>query len=186
MNRYIDAGLLILLAGHLTTPALAADLSDISNFREYSADFASSGQPTESQFARLQAEGFERIIYIAFSTGGKAIANEDEIVKKLGMDYVHIPVIWDKPSKADFYAFAAVMQRDPDRKTLLHCQVNYRATAFSFLYRVIYQDVPVNIAKADMNTVWQPDQNWRELIFSILEENGRSADCVGCNWASDE
>ena len=27
---------------------------------------------------------------------------------------------------------------------------------FLFLYRVLYQDVPVAQAKADMNTIWKP------------------------------
>ena len=173
----------LVLCGVATT-AIAAELSDISNFREYSSGFASSGQPTQEQLELLKSEGFERIIYIAFSDSGKAVANEDVIVKDLGMEYVQIPVIWDKPSASDFYAFADVMQRYPDKKSLLHCQINYRASAFSFLYRVLYQDVPVAEAKADMNSVWQPDEIWRELIFSIMEENGKSAQCGGCDWDS--
>lgn len=158
------------------------ELSDISNYREYSPAFSSSGQPSAEQLALLKEAGFERIVYIAFSNSGKALANEDVVVKELGMDYVHIPVIWDQPTTADFYAFAGAMQRNPDRKTLLHCQVNYRASAFSFLYRVLYDDVPIAKAKADMNTVWEPNETWRKLIFEILEENGRSPHCDGCTW----
>lgn len=172
--------------GQFMASACAADLSDISNYRQYSATFASSGQPTKKQLAMLQADGFERIVYIAFSSGGKAIADEDVLVKELGMDYIHIPVTWDKPSKSDFYAFASVMQREPDRKTLLHCQVNYRATAFSFLYRVLYQGVTVAAAKADMNSVWQPNEVWRDLIFDVLDDNGISPDCEGCDWTVKE
>lgn len=160
----------------------ASELSDISNYREYSPNFSSSGQPTKEQLALLKDEGFERIVYIAFSNSREAFADEDVVVKELGMDYVHIPVIWDKPTAADFYAFAGSMRRDADRRTLLHCQVNYRASAFSFLYRVLYEDVPVVQAKADMNTVWQPNSTWRELIFEILEENGKSPHCEGCDW----
>ena len=169
------------LFGGLTT-AFAADTSEISNYREYAPNFASSGQPTKKQLKLLKTVGFERIIYIAFSNSGKAFADEDVIVKELGMEYIHIPVVWDDPSASDFYAFADVMQRDTDKKSLLHCQVNYRASAFAFLYRVIYQDVPIAIAKSDMNSVWQPDETWRSLIFSILEENGKSAQCEDCDW----
>lgn len=179
INRILAA---MLVLGAVITTAVAAELSEISNFREYSPGFASSGQPTGEQLELLKSEGFERIIYIAFSDSGNAFANEDVIVKKLGMEYVHIPVIWESPTVADFYAFADVMQRYPDKKSLLHCQVNYRASAFSFLYRVLYQDVPVAVAKADMNTVWQPEETWRLLIFFILEENGKSAQCEGCSW----
>jgi len=164
----------------------ANELSDISNYREYSPSFASSGQPSRKQLELLKDEGFERIVYIAFSNSGKAFADEDVVVKELGMDYVHIPVIWDQPTAADFYAFAGSMQRDADRKTLLHCQVNYRASAFSFLYRVLYEDVPVAEAKADMNSVWQPNETWRSLIFGILEENDKSPHCDGCSWKVDE
>ncbi len=164
----------------------ANELSGISNYREYSPSFASSGQPTRKQLELLKVEGFERIVYIAFSNSGKAFADEDVVVKELGMDYVHIPVIWDQPTAADFYAFAGSMQRDADRKTLLHCQVNYRASAFSFLYRVLYEDVPLAEAKADMNSVWQPNETWRNLIFGILEENDKSPHCDGCSWKVDE
>jgi len=166
----------------ITSSVNADELSIITNFRGYSPGLASSGQPLEMQFEMLKSEGFERIIYLAFTNSGKAIEGEDVIVKDLGMEYVHIPVVWEKPLASDFYAFADVMQRYPDKKTLVHCQVNYRASAFSFLYRVIYQDVPVATAKADMNKVWQPDETWRKLIFSILEENGKSAQCNRCSW----
>ncbi len=164
----------------------ANELSDISNYREYSPTFSSSGQPTKEQLEMLKDAGFERIVYIAFSNNGGAIADEDVVVKELGMDYVHIPVIWDQPTASDFYAFAGSMQREADRKTLLHCQVNYRASAFSFLYRVLYEDVPIADAKADMNSVWLPNETWQNLIFEILEENGKSPHCDICLWEIDD
>lgn len=162
----------------------AQSLNDVTNYREYSPTFASAGQPTQAQLSLVKDAGFERIVYIAFSTDGNAIANEDKLVRDLGMDYVHIPVVWNAPTVADFENFAAVMQRDPDQKTLLHCQVNARASAFAFLYRVLHDDVPVGEAKADMNTVWAPNDTWRELIFDVLGAHGVSPDCAGCNWES--
>jgi len=163
-----------------------AELSDIRNYRAYSPSFASAGQPTREQLAQVGEAGFERVVYIAFSNSGSAISDEDAVVKDLGMDYVHIPVIWDAPTKSDFYAFAGVMQREPNRKTLLHCQANYRASAFAFLYRVLYLDVPIAEAKADMNSVWTPNETWRDLIFAVLEDNGVSPDCAGCDWTPAE
>jgi len=177
MKKFMGKLAIVLALSGVISSTSAAELSDISNYREYSPNFASSGQPTKTQLEQLKSEGFELIIYIAFSNSGDAFANEDVIVKELGMEYVHIPVIWDKPSASDFYAFADVMKRYPDKKSLLHCQVNYRASAFSFLYRVIYQGVSVATAKVDMNSVWQPNETWQKLIFSILEENGKSAQC---------
>ncbi len=159
-------------------PALAA----ITNFRQYSPVFASAGQPTREQFTTIKENGFERVVYIAFTNNPNAVADEDIVVKGLGMEYMQIPVDFNNPLPADFYAFADSMRRNTDKKTLLHCQVNARATAFSFLYRVIFENVPVATAKADMNTVWQPNEVWRDFIFTVLAENNISPECPECDW----
>jgi protein tyrosine phosphatase (PTP) superfamily phosphohydrolase (DUF442 family) len=168
-------------AAQVQEPANPA-LSQILNFRQYSDTFASAGQPTAEQFNTVRDAGFERVIYLAFTNNPNAVPNADQLVKSLGMDYVHIPVDWARPTTQDFYTFADAMRRDTDRKTLLHCQVNARATAFSFLYRVIYEDVPVAQAKADMNSVWQPNETWRDFIFTVLAENDVNPECEGCDW----
>lgn len=159
-------------------PALAG----IVNFRQYSDSFASAGQPTLEQFTTLKENGFERIVYIAFTNNPNALPDEDQVVKGLGMEYMQVPVDFNNPLPSDFYAFADSMRRNTDKKTLLHCQVNARATAFSFLYRVIYEGVPVAAAKTDMNTVWQPNPVWRDFIFAVLAENNISPDCEDCDW----
>ncbi len=183
---FLAAILLITAAVQAQEPAPEASmakLEDILNYREYSPLFASAGQPTSAQLEAVRDSGFERVIYIAFSNNPNALANEDQLVKALGMDYLHIPVDWNKPTARDFYTFADAMQRDTQMKTLLHCQINARATAFSFLYRVIYEGVSVAEAKQDMNTVWKPNEVWRDLIFAVLEENGKSAECDSCDWS---
>ena len=180
MTRLIQATIFAML---FASAHAAAELAEIRNYKEYSATFASAGQPDEAQLALLKEAGFERVVYIALSNSRGAIEGEDAIVKEdLGMDYVHVPVIWDAPTTTDFYAFAGAMQREPDKKTLLHCQANFRASAFAFLYRVIYQDVPMATAKADMNSVWEPNDTWQALIFDVLEDNGLSPHCDGCDW----
>ena len=179
------------LLGALSTNAFAVEptdptLADITNFRQYSATFASSGQPTKDQFSAIAENGFERIVYIAFTNNANALPDADQVVKGLGMEYMHIPVTWDNPLPSDFYAFADSLRRDTDKKTLLHCQVNARATAFSFLYRVIYEGVSIAEAQADMNTVWQPNETWRDFIFAVLAENGMSSECEECDWTPSQ
>lgn len=173
---------LLILVASVAQNASAAELADISNYREYSPMFSSSGQPSREQLELLRERGFKRVIYIAFTNSGKAFSDEDQVVKKLGMDYVQIPVDWENPTPGDFHAFAGAMQTGPQKRTLLHCQVNYRASAFSFLYRVIYEGVPLADAKRDMNSVWKPDETWQSFIFSVLEEKGISPKCDGCDW----
>jgi protein tyrosine phosphatase (PTP) superfamily phosphohydrolase (DUF442 family) len=173
---------LILLIAMAPGLSVSAELEDIRNYREYSSVFASSGQPSKEQLQTVKEAGFERVIFIGVSSSRSAISDEDVTVKGLGMDYIHIPVIFDAPTKSDFYAFAAAMQHERGRKTLLHCAGNFRASAFAFLYRVLYEDVPLVEAKAAMNDVWQLNEAWRQLIFDVLADNDVDPSCNGCSW----
>ncbi|NKB32843.1 MAG: phosphatase [Pseudomonadales bacterium] len=160
----------------------APALAEITNFRQYSDRFASAGQPTREQFQAVADNGFERVVYIAFTNNPNALPDADQVVKQLGMEYMQVPVDFSNPLPDEFYAFADAMERNRDKKTLLHCQVNARATAFSFLYRVIYDDVSVEDAKADMNTVWQPNDVWRDFIFEVMAQNDVDPNCASCDW----
>ncbi|MBK81419.1 MAG: phosphatase [Gammaproteobacteria bacterium] len=182
-HRLLAAGLAVAwAAAPAALEPVPEPLAEVVNFRQYDPLFASAGQPTREQFGALRDAGFDRVVYLAFSNSRNALPDEDVVVKGLGMDYLHVPVDWEQPRHEEFETFAAYMRQSPASKTLLHCVVNARATAFSFLYRVIYQDVPVAQAKADMNTVWQPTETWRDFIFEVLARHGRSPDCDGCDW----
>ena len=164
----------------------ADDLSGIVNYREYSPQFSSSGQPTAKQLGVVSNAGFTRVIYLAFSDNHTAIETEDRVVKKLGMDYVHIPVDFENPTQADFEDFSAVINRDNAKRTLLHCQINLRASTFSFLYRVIYGGVPIAEAKLDLDAIWVPDKVWYKFIVDVLQQHGLSHECDECDWAENE
>ena len=174
-----------LIAAFVPACVVADDVKEIVNYREYSEYLSSSGQPDEGQLRAAKQAGFERVVFLAFSDDEGSLPHEDRIVEETGMAFVHIPVIWDRPTIGDFQAFAGAMQQQPGKKTLVHCQVNFRASTFSFLYRVLYEDVPMAQAKQDLNSVWVPNATWRKLIFAILEENGRSPDCDACLWEGD-
>lgn len=184
-NNYcrLITGFLLLLANL----GLAADeVAEITNYRQYSPYFSSSGQPVAGQFRALQEAGFQRVVYLAFTDNKTAVEHEDRLVKSLGMDYLHLPVDFEQPDIADFEDFAAVLNRDKNIRTLLHCQVNWRASTFSFLYRVIYDGVPMAQAKADLDAIWQPDRVWYRFIVEVLSRHGLSADCDDCDWGSNE
>ena len=102
------------------------------------------------------------------------------------MTYLHIPVDFQTPLVSEYELFAAAMKQAPQAKTLLHCQVNFRATAFSLLYRVIEQGVPLKEAKAVMNSIWTPNAAWTQFILAVLEKNGIDSACDGCDWTPSE
>jgi len=171
----------------LVAPVAGAEtLTEIPNYRAYSPTLSSSGQPSAEQLEAVKEAGFERVIFLAYADSNGSLPNEDHIVERLGMQFAQVPVDWEAPQASDFYTFAAIIKQAPESRTLVHCQVNFRASTFSFLYRVLYDGVPVDQAKDDLNSVWVPNETWRALIFRILAENGVSADCDACLWEGTE
>ncbi|OUS13385.1 hypothetical protein A9Q89_03095 [Gammaproteobacteria bacterium 53_120_T64] len=164
----------------------AGELSAINNYLQYSSYFASSGQPSAEQLEDVANAGFKRVIYLAFSNSKTAIEIEDHVVKSLGMDYLHIPVDLERPTRRDFDNFSAVMKNNKKQKTLLHCQINKRASSFSFLYRVIYAGVPMGEAKRDLDSIWQPNKIWYQFMVEVLKQHGHSHLCDGCDWGANE
>ena len=179
-------GLVASAAFLVTAAAFAASgLDDITNYREYSPLLSSSGQPKRKQFSLIRDAGFERVIFLAPYDSHGSFEEEADIVPELGMEYVHVPIVWDAPRDSDFETVARAMLADPDKKTLIHCQVNFRASSISFLYRVIHGRVPIAEAKEDLDSVWVPNDTWREYIFATLAAHGISPDCDTCIWETD-
>ena len=72
----------------------------------------------------------------------------------------------------DFESFAAVMQTSERGRTLVHCEVNYRASVFGFLYQVIYEGVDVDDAMSMMQSIWVPNDTWQAFIGRVIDEKG--------------
>ena len=116
---------------------------EIYNFRPVDARLATSGQPSEEQLAALAQDGFEVIVNLALHDNPRySLRGEPGLVRSLGMAYVHIPVQFTAPTKADLLAFFAAMDTHHHRKVLIHCAANKRVTAFLGLHRVLRQGWP--------------------------------------------
>ena len=51
---------------------------------------------------------------------------------------MNIPVDWENPQEADFERFSTTLAGAGERRVLVHCQMNMRASMFTFLYRVTH------------------------------------------------
>jgi len=176
---------LLVLGAALALPVTAA-VEEIVGFKRYSDTFASAGQPTAEQIPAIKAAGFERIIYLAFSDNPGALPDEDRLAFAQGLGFAHLAVDFANPTVADFRAFSGLMAAEPEAPTLVHCQVNYRASAFSALYRIIYLGVPAEEAFAAMATVWDPQDHpqWIDFIRAVLADAGRLDACGPCERAA--
>jgi uncharacterized protein (TIGR01244 family) len=143
---------------------------NITNLTILNDSLWTSGQPTHAELAEVAAAGFEVVINLALPTSDNALPDEAELVQSLGMEYVHIPVAWEAPQPGDLLRFMDTMDTRLNRKILVHCALNYRASAFTALWRVLRQGWEKEKAFAVQETIWQLDDYpiWKIFVTSAL------------------
>jgi uncharacterized protein (TIGR01244 family) len=151
-------------------------VSSIYNYRPVDAKLATSGQPTEEQLAAVARDGYEVVINLALHDDPRySLRDEAASVQSLGMQYVHIPVQFAKPTEPDAEAFFSAMERHGGKRILVHCAANMRVSAFLGLYRVLRQGWKREDAFDVMRTVWEPNKTWSAFIERMLGGNDRAA-----------
>ena len=134
------------------------------NTVEVSPRLVTSGQPDAQELRTLKARGFEAVIYLAPPTAHDAVADEPRIVGGQGLVFINLPMRFDDPTDADFDAFAALLEGLGERKVLVHCQINLRASSMVFLYRAIVLKDDPRLAYEAVHKVWVPDDVWKRFI----------------------
>src|SRR4026208_1222596 len=112
-----------------------ARVETIINYYELAGGLVSSGQPTPEEFAAIRDAGYQVIINLVPASAQMALANEADVVREMGLEYIHIPVIWDSPQVNDLKQFTDAMNKNRGKKVFVHCEVNYRASSYLYLYR---------------------------------------------------
>jgi len=69
---------------------------NLPNYIKINEQISTSGQPIKKQFKKIAKEGFEVVINLAMHNKG-ALKEEDKIVSKNGMMYIHLPITWKDP-----------------------------------------------------------------------------------------
>lgn len=166
--------LLAPLAAVLSTPAAhAAEPARFQapNLVEISPTLVTCGQPNAAALKTLAAHGFAADIYLAPLTVYDAVRDEPEIVRGQGLEFVHIPIAFNEPDEADFARFTEAMATLRERKVLVHCQVNMRASSMVFLHRVIVGREAPEAAYDAVTKVWSPNGTWRRFIVTMLQRH---------------
>ena len=140
------------------------------NFRPVDETLATAGLPTADQLKSVAAHGYEVVINLALGTTPRDLPNEPGIVAAHGIDYAHIPVVFDAPTDNDLSQFFAAMEANQHKKCFVHCIANARVSAFVMLYRVLRQGVPVEEADATMRHIWEPNPTWQAFIEKHLAQ----------------
>lgn len=158
--------LLIALITLLTSAAaLAQHEGPAMNFIRIDDRLATGGHLTEGGLDTLKADGVQVVIDLRDEPPeghGKRLAEQ-------GIEWINVPVVWRSPKEADFELFRAAMKKHGADNVFVQCQANYRASAMTYLYRVIEDGVPEAEARKPMNEVWEPSGTWEKYIDGLLD-----------------
>jgi protein tyrosine phosphatase (PTP) superfamily phosphohydrolase (DUF442 family) len=108
------------------------------------------------------------VINLGLADTEYALPDERGCVERLGLEYLHIPVLWGAPTAADLDRFITAMQALDGRRVFVHCAANKRVSAFMAVYRIAALGWPREVALAEMHALWEPDPVWRRFIESEL------------------
>ncbi|WOC28473.1 protein tyrosine phosphatase family protein [Pseudoalteromonas sp. N1230-9] len=145
MNKLIQLVFTALLSfSVLATQTVITEL-DILNLKAQSEYVLTSGQPNQTDFAKLKELGVENIINLRGDN--ETNWSEQDLVTELGMNYYHIPV----QSKADITIENAtklqnLLNEHQQQTTLLHCASSNRVGALVALYNAITLKKPIDEA----------------------------------------
>jgi len=150
----------------------SANLEGILNYLAISDTIGTAGQPSPSQFAAIRASGYDVVVNLAMPDSANALPNEQQLVAQQGLLYVHIPVLWERPTSHNLEQFFDVMARCRGRGVFVHCAMNMRVSVFIYLYRVIWLGVSQEIAQGDLLRIWKPNSVWQRFLDDSLAEYG--------------
>ncbi len=139
-------------------------LEQLTNYYPISPLILTAGQPTAEQIGLVAAAGCQAVINLARPSSPNALTDEAELAAAQGMDYIAIPVVWEEPTLDDLARFFTAMEANQARKVFVHCVVNYRVSAFIYLYRVLRLGADPDEAIWDLRSIWEPDPQWAEFI----------------------
>lgn len=148
-------------------------MNDIYNYLYYHEKLLSSGMPTAEQMKSVADAGVELVINLAPHDAPDAIPDEMELVSSLGMEYINIPVNWNTPTRDGLNVFMNAMDANKERKIHVHCEANFRASAFITMYRILRLDWNPEAAFAVMHTIWDDDEYpvWKMFIEDAIKRN---------------
>jgi protein tyrosine phosphatase (PTP) superfamily phosphohydrolase (DUF442 family) len=108
-------------------------LAGIKAYRQLSDRVATAGQPSRQELDAVAQAGYQAVINLHVSPD---LPDEGDVVRALGMGYVHINVPWERPERSHLERFFAAMEARREQRLFVHCAANKRVSAFMALYRI--------------------------------------------------
>jgi protein tyrosine phosphatase (PTP) superfamily phosphohydrolase (DUF442 family) len=161
----VGSGLVVMEIGLMSFE----QLSQIEAFVPVSPTLATSGQPTIDQFEWIRDAGYGVVLNLAMPSSSNWLPQEPAILDRLGLDYIHLPVLWENPILDDFDQFCAVLEGHKTEKLWVHCAKNMRVSAMTYLFQRLKLGLTHEVAWRYVEPVWQPNDVWHNFIEATIE-----------------
>lgn len=167
----IVAGALTLFIGGAADAQMNSEHSGpVMNYHRVNDRLVTGGHLLDGGTTALKEQG----VTVVIDLRDEPPSGEKGRFAEQGIEWINIPVEWSDPQVGDFDHFREIMREHQQDHVLVQCAGNYRASAMTYLYRVVVENVPEKEAEADLHAVWNPDENdtWRDYI-SDIKSSGR-------------
>jgi protein tyrosine phosphatase (PTP) superfamily phosphohydrolase (DUF442 family) len=148
-------------------------MRDIYNFLSYHEKLSSSGMPKPEQVKSIADAGVELVINLAPHDVPDAVPDEEKVITFFGIGYVNIPVNWGTPTKDGLNRFMDLMDSNGEKKVHVHCEANFRASAFIAMYRILRLGWKEDDAFEPMHKIWDEDAYpvWKMFIEDAIKRS---------------
>ena len=145
-------------------------MKDIYNYLQLTDHLSSSGMPTPEQLREIAVAGVKFVVNLATPKSEGWMPDEGDVFQSLGVDYLSIRVDWENPTAQDLTQFLDAMAAHEGQRVHVHCQANFRATAFIGMYRVLRLGWEREKAFETIQEIWDPEEYpiWQKFIEDNL------------------
>jgi protein tyrosine phosphatase (PTP) superfamily phosphohydrolase (DUF442 family) len=166
------ASTLAMLSGYSADAQMNSEHSGpVMNYHRVNDRLVTGGHLLDGGTAALKERGVKVVIDLR----DEPPSGEKGRFAEQGIEWINIPVKWSDPREADFERFSEAMREHQQDHVLVQCAANYRASAMTYLYRVVVEEVSEKEAEKDLHAVWNPDENdtWHDYINDIKAASPR-------------
>ena len=159
-------GLISVASGSAAAEGDRVHAGPVMNYHRIDERLVTGGHFVDDGLDALKAEG----VTVVIDLRDKPPEGQQQSLAKQGMLWINVPIEWNDPEMVDFERFQQAMLTHEDDHVLVQCAANYRASAMTYLYRVVVVNVDEESAAEDLHAVWTPseeNQRWSDYLEEI-------------------
>lgn len=139
----------------------------VMNYHRIDDRLVTGGHFVDDGLTELKAEG----VTVVIDLRDDPPRGQKKKLAEQSVDWINIPIEWNDPETVDFERFSKAMEAHQGDHVLVQCAANYRASAMTYLYRVVVEQVDEDEAAKDLYAVWTPSEEnrkWSDYMEGIM------------------